>query len=228
MSDIDPAHDTSGHRARLRSRLIEGGPDALLDHELVEYLLTFTIRRIDTKPIARRLIDEFGGVGPLLSADPESLAHANVSEAARGAILIARAAALRLLKSEVKDRPILGSWQALTDYLHAAMAHRATESARVLHLDVKNVLIRDELVSEGSVDQAAIYVREVVRRAIELHASALILVHNHPSGDPSPSKQDIALTREIIAACRPLGIAVHDHVIVGSKGHASLRSMGLM
>jgi DNA repair protein RadC len=181
MSETDPAYDTSGHRARLRSRLIEGGPEALLDHELVEYLLALTIPRIDTKPIARRLLDEFGGLGPLLSADPETLAHAKVSEAAIAAILIARAAALRLLKSAVKDRPILGSWQALSDYLHAAMAHRATESARVLHLNTKNVLIRDERISEGSVDQAAIHVREVVRRAIELQSAAIILVHNHPT-----------------------------------------------
>jgi DNA repair protein RadC len=181
MSDVDPGHDTSGHRARLRSRLIEGGPDALLDHELVEYLLALTIPRIDTKPLARRLLDEFGGIGPLLSADPETLAHAKVSEAAIAAIQIARAAALRLLKSEVKDRPILGSWAALSDYLHAAMAHRATESARVLHLNTKNVLIRDELISEGSVDQAAIHVREVVRRAIELQSASIILVHNHPT-----------------------------------------------
>jgi DNA repair protein RadC len=190
--------------------------------------MALTIPRIDTKPIARRLLDEFGGLGPLLSADPETLAHAKVSEAAIGALLIARAAALRLLKSDVKDRPILGSWQALSDYLHAAMAHRATESARVLHLNAKNALIRDERISEGSVDQAAIHVREVVRRAIELQSSAIILVHNHPSGDPSPSKQNIAITREIVAACRPLAISVHDHVIVGNKGQASLRAMGLM
>jgi DNA repair protein RadC len=228
MSDVDPAYDASGHRARLRKRLAEGGAEALLDHELVEYLLALTIPRIDTKPLARRLLNEFGGIGPLLSADPETLAHAKVSEAAIAALKIAQAAALRLLKSEVKDRPILSSWQALSDYLHAAMAHRATESARVLHLNTKNVLIRDELISEGSVDQAAIHVREVVRRAIELQSASIILVHNHPSGDPSPSKQDIALTREIIAACRPLGITVHDHVIVGSKGQASLRAMGLI
>ncbi|PZU09599.1 DNA repair protein RadC [Sphingomonas sp.] len=228
MKDADPGHDTRGHRARLRRRLAEGGGEALLDHELVEYLLALTIPRIDTKPIARRLLDEFGGIGPLLSAAPETLANAGVSEAAAAALQIAQAAALRLLKSAVAERPVLGSWQALSDYLHAAMAHRATESARVLHLNVRNVLIRDELVSEGSVDQAAIHVREVVRRALELHSSAIILVHNHPSGDPAPSKQDIAITREIVAACRPLGIVVHDHVIVGSKGQASLRSLGLM
>lgn len=228
MSDVDPATDTSGHRARLRSRLIEGGVDALLDHEIIEYLLMLTTPRRDMKPTARALIAEFGGFGPLLSAEPETLAHAGVTEAQIAAIRIAQIAAERLLKSKIADRPVLGSWQALADYLRAGLAHRATESARVLHLNGKNVLIRDELISEGSVDQAAIHVREVVRRALELQSSSLILVHNHPSGDPQPSKQDIAITREIIAACRPLGIAVHDHVIVGSKGQASLRSLGLM
>ncbi|MDO6416883.1 DNA repair protein RadC [Sphingomonas sp. BIUV-7] len=228
MSDVDPAQDTSGHRARLRRRLIEGGAEALLDHELIEYLLALAIPRRDTKPMARALLAEFGGLGALLSADSETLARADVSETAIGALRIAQVAALRLLKSGIADRPVLASWQALSDYLHAAMAHRATESARVLHLNTKNVLIRDELISEGSVDQAAIHVREVVRRALELQSSAIILVHNHPSGDPSPSKQDIAITREIIAACRPLNISVHDHVIVGSKGQSSLRSMGLI
>jgi len=228
MSEVDPAFDASGHRARLRNRLVEGGEDALLDHELIEYLLMLTTPRRDMKPTARALLAEFGGFGPLLATEPEALLRAGVTEAQIAAIRIAQTSAVRLLKSATTDRPILGSWQALSDYLHAAMAHRATESARVLHLNTKNVLIRDEMISEGSIDQAAIHVREVVRRALELHSASIILVHNHPSGDPQPSKQDIAITREIIAACRPLNIAVHDHVIVGSKGQASLRSMGLM
>jgi DNA repair protein RadC len=228
MSEVDPAFDASGHRARLRNRLIEGGEDALLDHELIEYLLMLTTPRRDMKPTARALLAEFGGFGPLLATEPEALLRAGVTEAQIAAIRIAQTSAVRLLKSATTDRPILGSWQALSDYLHAAMAHRATKSARVLHLNTKNVLIRDEMISEGSIDQAAIHVREVVRRALELHSASIILVHNHPSGDPQPSKQDIAITREIIAACRPLNIAVHDHVIVGSKGQASLRSMGLM
>lgn len=228
MSDVDPAFDTSGHRARLRRRLIEGGTDALLDHEIIEYLLMLTIPRVDTKPMARALIDQFGGFGPLLASDPESLAYAGVSDAKIAAIRIAQISAERLLKTRVADRPILGGWQALSDYLHGAMAHRATESARVLHLDTKNVLIRDELISEGSIDQTAIHVREVVRRALELHSAAIILVHNHPSGDPTPSKQDIAITREIVTACRPLSIHVHDHVIVGGHGQTSLRSLGLI
>ncbi len=126
------------------------------------------------------------------------------------------------------ERPVLGSWPALIDYLHATMAHRLTESARVLHLNTRNMLIRDELVSEGSIDQAAIYVREVAKRALELGSAAIILVHNHPSGDPSPSRQDIQLTRDIIGALKPLGIQVHDHVIIGARGNVSLRAEGLI
>lgn len=224
----DPATDASGHRGRLRQRLIDGGPDALLDHELVEYLLALAIPRRDTKPLARSLIAEFGGLGPLLSADAGALARAGLSEGAIAALKIAEASALRLLKSRVEQRPILSDWQALADYLRADMAHRAIERVRVLHLNSKNMLIRDELVSEGSIDQAAIHVREVIRRALELHSAALIVVHNHPSGDPQPSRQDIALTKELIAAAKPLGISVHDHIVVGNAGQASLRSLGLI
>ena len=228
MSDADPANDASGHRARLRHRLIKGGADALHDHELLEYLLALAIPRKDTKPLARGLIAEFGSLGAVFSADAESLNRAGMTEGMIGAIKIAQASAERLLKGKVADRPVLGSWQALTDYLQVMMAHRMNESARVLHLNARNLLIRDELVSEGSVDQAAVYVREVARRALELNSAAIILVHNHPSGDPSPSRQDIALTREIIGALKPFGIQVHDHVVIGSNGHASLRALGLI
>ncbi|WP_442681379.1 RadC family protein [Sphingomonas sp. ASY06-1R] len=228
MSDADPATDASGHRARLRKRLIEGGSDALLDHELIEYLLALAIPRRDTKPQARALLAEFGSLGAVFNADAESLAREGLSEGAIAAIKIAQASAVRLLKGDIAARPVIGSWQALLDYLHAAMAHRMTESARVLHLNSRNMLIRDELVSEGSVDQAAIYVREVARRALELGSAAIILVHNHPSGDPTPSRQDIALTKEIVSALKPFGIQVHDHVVIGSTGHASLRALGLI
>jgi len=226
MADELPAG--SGHRARLRKRLFEGGADALLDHELVEYLLALAIPRRDTKPLARQLIAKFGGVGGLLAAEPEALVRAGLSESAAAAIKIAEAAALRLLKAQVKERPVLGSWQALLDYLRADMAHGAVERVRILYLNSKNILIRDELLSEGSVDEAAVYVREIVRRALDCHATALIVVHNHPSGDPQPSQQDIRLTRDIIDATRHLKITVHDHVIVGSKGHASMRALGLI
>lgn len=220
--------DYSGHRARMRARLLDGGPDALLDHELVEYLLALVIPRRDTKPMAWDLVREFGGVGPLFAADPESLMRAGLSERAAAAIKIAEAAALRLLKSEVVARPVLSGWQALIDYLTADMAHRLVERVRVLHLNSRNELIRDEMVSEGSIDQAAVYVREVIKRALELGSAAVILVHNHPSGDPNPSRQDIDLTRQIVTAGKPLGIIVHDHIIIGRNSHTSLRSKGLI
>jgi DNA repair protein RadC len=174
--------DGSGHRARLRKRLFEGGPDALLDHELVEYLLALAIPRRDTKPLAKKLLHDFGGLGGLFSADAEAIVRiGEVTENAAAAIKIAQASALRLLEAGFKDRPVLGNWQALLDYLHADMAHEPTERVRVLYLNAKNMLIRNEPVSEGSVDEAAVYIREVIRRALELQASALIIVHNHPT-----------------------------------------------
>nr|WP_294168990.1 DNA repair protein RadC [uncultured Sphingomonas sp.] len=225
----DQSHDANGHRARLRKRLFEGGPGALLDHELVEYLLALALPRRDTKPLAKKLIKDFGGFGALLAADAETIARVgDISEGAAAALKIAEASALRLLETRIEDRPVLGSWQALLDYLHASMAHGPVEQVRVLFLNSKNVLIHNELMWEGSVDEAAVYVRDIMRRALDLHATALILVHNHPSGDPSPSAQDIKLTREVVEAGRHLKIAVHDHVIVGTRGHSSLRAMGLI
>lgn len=201
----------------------------MLDHELVEYLLALALPRRDTKPIAKKLIREFGGFGALLAADAGAIARVGeISEGAVAAIKVAQASALRLLRSQIQDRPVLGSWQALIDYLHADMAHNPIERVRVLFLNSRNVLIRDEQMWEGSVDEAAVHVREIIRRALDYHATALILVHNHPSGDPSPSSQDIRLTRDIVDAGRHLKIAVHDHVIVGTKGHSSMRAMGLI
>jgi DNA repair protein RadC len=225
----DESLDGRGHRARLRRRLFEGGPEALLEHELIEYLLALALPRRDTKPLAKKLIHGFGGFGRLLSADGEAIMRVgDVSEGAAAAIKIAQAAALRLLESEVMDQPVLGNWQALLDYLRADMGALAVERVRILYLNARNMLIRNEPISEGSVDEAAVYVREVIRRALEYHATALILVHNHPSGDPQPSQQDIRLTREIVEAARPLGISVHDHVIVGARTCASMRSLGLI
>jgi DNA repair protein RadC len=225
----DESLDGRGHRARLRRRLFEGGPEALLEHELIEYLLALALPRRDTKPLAKKLIKDFGGFGRLLSADGEAIMRVgDVSESAAAAIKIAQAAALRLLESKVMDQPVLGSWQALLDYLRADMGALAVERVRILYLNARNMLIRNEPMSEGSVDEAAVYVREVIRRALEYHATAIILVHNHPSGDPQPSQQDIRLTREIVEAARPLGIAVHDHVIVGARTCASMRSLGLI
>jgi len=224
-----PETDNSGHRARLRKRLNEGGSDALLDHELIEYLLALAIPRRDTKPLAKALLAEFGGIGGLLSADGESLARVKgMGETSVAAIKIAHAVALRLLRAEVAARPVLSNWQALLDYLRADMAHHTHERVRVLHLNTRNMLIRDELVSEGSVDEAAVYVREVIKRAMDLGSAAIILVHNHPSGDPAPSRADIDITRNMVEAGKRMGIAVHDHIIMGTSGHSSLRALGLM
>ncbi len=223
----DPGN-ASGHRARLRKRLFDGGPKALLDHELVETLLTLTIPRIDTKPIAKRLLDQFGGIGPLLSADAETLKREGVSDAAIGALKIAEATALRLLETRMEGRPVLSSWDALGDYLQAAMSHSPVEEVRVLFLNTKNMLIANEAMWRGSVDEASMHVREVMKRAIAHGATAIIIVHNHPSGDPTPSQADVKLTRELVDAGRHMKIAVHDHVIVGSQGRTSLRAMGLM
>ena len=221
--------DGKGHRARLRERLFEGGPDALLDHELVEYLLALAIPRRDTKPLAKKLLREFGGFGPLLAADAAAIARVGeISEGAAAALKIAQAAALRLLEEGIREKPVLGSWQALLDYLRADMAHEPIERVRVLFLNSKNVLIANEKMWEGSVDEAAVYIREIMRRALDLHATAIIIVHNHPSGDPSPSQQDIRLTRDLIEAAKHLKIQVHDHVIIGAEGHRSLKGMGLI
>ncbi len=223
-----PPTDGSGHRARLRQRLLDGGGKALLDHELVEYLLALAVPRRDTKPTAKRLLAEFGGLGPLLSAEPKALAAAGLSDGSVAAIKIAQASALRLLETRMEGRPILSSWDALGDYLTAAMAHSPIEEVRVLFLNAKNILIANEALWRGSVDEASVHVREVISRAIALGATAIILVHNHPSGDPSPSQQDIRLTRDLIEAGRHMKIAVHAHVIVGATGRTSMKGLGLI
>lgn len=221
--------DHKGHRARLRARLLDSGGEALADYELVEYLLALAIPRRDTKPLAKALLKEFGSLAKLLGADPDALRRVEgLSEGAIAALKIVQAANLRMLKGELADRPLLSSWDALLDYLRADMGSQDIERVRVLYLNARNMLIRDELASEGSIDQSAIYVREVVRRALELGASAIILVHNHPSGSPEPSRQDIAITREIAAAAGKLGITLHDHIVVGGSDYRSMRGMGLL
>ena len=223
-----PLPDHAGHRARLRQRLL-ADPAGLLDHELVEYLLALAIPRRDTKPLAKALLAEFGGIGGLLTAEPEAMMRVDgMGDSAAAAIRIAQGSALRLLHAQVADRPMLANWQALLDYLRADMAHRGVELFRVLHLNTRNILIRDEIMNQGTVDQAPVHVREVIRRALELQSAAIILVHNHPSGDPSPSRADIEITRRIVDAGKPLNIAVHDHLIIGAHGHASLRAQGLI
>jgi DNA repair protein RadC len=225
---ISSDSDSAGHRARLRKRLLEAGPAGFLDYELVEYLLALTIPRVDTKPLAKRLIMDFGGIGPLLSASADALKREGLKDSTVAALKIAEATALRLLESRVEGQPILSSWEALGDYLHAQMAHRRTEEVRILFLNAKNMLIANEALWQGSVDEASVHVREVIARAIALGATALIVVHNHPSGDPAPSQQDIRLTRDLVEAGRHIKVTVHDHVIVGAQGRTSMRAMGLI
>ena len=227
--DVKIAHDGAGHRARLRQKLADSGGDALHDHELIEYLLALAIPRRDTKPLAKALLREFGGIGRLMTADWLQIARVpGMGDSSIAAIKIVQATALRMLRNEVAAQPVLASWQALLDYLRADMAYLTVERVRVLHLNSRNMLIRDEHMGDGSIDQAAIYTREVIRRAIDLGSAALILVHNHPSGSPEPSRQDIDVTRQIIDAGKRLGIGVHDHVIIGTQGHVSLRAKGLL
>ncbi|UVO54025.1 RadC family protein [Sphingomonas sp. SUN039] len=229
MADAPPPNDTAGHRARLRARLLESKGAALADYELLEYLLMLGLPRVDTKPLAKALLKEFGDLRRVLTAKPDELARVKgMGEGGAGALVIARATAQALLAAPLHDAPMLASWQALLDYLRADMAWLVHERVRVLHLDSKNTLMRDEIVSEGSVDQANVHVREIIKRALEIGSSGLILVHNHPSGDPQPSRADIQLTREIVEAGKRLNIAVHDHVIIGANGHTSLRAQGLM
>src|SRR3954466_2347360 len=225
----ETSHDASGHRARLRKRLFEGGPDALHEHELVEYLLALAPPRRDTKMLAKRMIADFGGFAQLLTADADTIMRrCGVTENVAAAIKIAQASAIRLLKAGTTNQTMLGSWQALMDYLKVDMGHLPIERVRILYLNAKNALIRDHVLSEGSVGEAAVYGGEVIKGAVDTHATAMILVHNHPSGDPQPSRQDIQLTREIIDAARPLRIQVHDHVIVGAGKHYSMREKGLI
>lgn len=227
MGDI-PAPDHAGHRARLRTRLL-GEPEGMADYELVEYLLALAIPRRDTKPLAKALLREFGSLAQLISADPDVLRRIDgMGDTAVAALKIVQAASLRMLKGALSDKPLLSSWDALLDWLRADMGPIDIERVRVLYLNSRNMLIRDEVASEGSIDQSAIYVREVVKRALELGAAAIILVHNHPSGNAEPSRQDIAITRDIAEAAGKLGIVLHDHIIVGGSDYRSLRAMGLI
>ena len=227
---VSSKHDlrSAGHRSRLRERLLDAGPEGFHDYELIEYLLTLTIPRVDTKPLAKRLLDDFGGIGPLLGASADTLRREGVSEAAIAALKIAHAAALRMLETRIEGQPVLSSWDALGDYLHATMAHRRTEEVRILFLNAKNMLLANEALWQGSVDEASVHVREVIARAIALGATALIIVHNHPSGDPTPSSQDIRLTRDLVEAGRHMKVVVHDHVIIGAHGRTSMRAQGLI
>jgi DNA repair protein RadC len=219
----------SGHRNRLRKRFREAGPDGLADYELLEMVLYGAFPRGDTKPLAKRLIARFGSFAAVLGADSERLGEIDgCGPRAIDEIKLARAAALRMMRSEIMQKPVLGSWAAVVEYVRAAQGHDTRESLRILFLDKKNRLIADEVQQEGTVDHAPVYVREVVRRAIELAATAIILVHNHPSGDTTPSRADVEMTKQINDAGKPLGVLVHDHIIVGRTGHASLKGLRLI
>jgi DNA repair protein RadC len=201
----------------------------LADYEVLEYLLFAGVRQGDTKPVAKALLDRFGSLANVLNADAKALQQVTgMGEVSAAALVSVAVAARRMARSEVKDKPVLSSWQALLDYLAIDMAHLKNERVRVLYLDTRNRLIDDHLASEGSVDEAAIHPRVVIQRAMDLGASALILVHNHPSGNPEPSRADIQITQRIAEAGRHLSITVHDHVIIGSEGHVSLKAKGLI
>ena len=216
-----------GHRERLRARFLHAGAETLTDEELTEVLLFAAIPRRDVREIAQKLVAEFETFADLVAAPVARLAE-SLSEASIAQLKLVEAAAVRLARTRIINRPALSSWSALLDYCQAAMARRETEEFRVLFLDRKNVLIEDHVQSRGTVDHAPVYPREIMKRALALNASALILVHNHPSGDPEPSRADIAMTKEIVAAAATLKIAVHDHLVIGRAGHASFKALGLI
>ncbi len=217
------------HRQRMRARLLTAGPDSVADHELLEMVLFLALPRRDTKPIARALLSRFGSFAGSIAADITDLRGIDgLGDAGVAALKTVQAAALRLVRAEVRAQPVLTNWSALLDYLTAAMARDRVEQFRVLFLDNKNRLIADEAQSRGTVNHTPVYPREVVKRALELHASALILAHNHPSGDPAPSHDDIVMTREIKAAAAALGLVLHDHVVVGNGATLSFRAQGLL
>lgn len=221
-----------GHRERLRARFLKA-PDSIADYELLEMILFNVIPRQDTKEKAKALIEHFHGFAEVLNAEPHRLRELDwikdrTEERLIAELRIAREVGLRLSQARVLKKDVIGSWGALLDYCSASMAHNPTEQFRILFLDRKNVLIADEVQQKGTVDHTPVYPREVMKRALELNASALILVHNHPSGDPTPSKADIEMTRQIVDTAKPLGIEVHDHLVIGKGRHASFRSLGLI
>ncbi|HEU0118470.1 MAG TPA: DNA repair protein RadC [Alphaproteobacteria bacterium] len=225
---VEPKPHYFGHRDRLRERLFNSGSDALQDYELLELLLFAAIPRRDVKPIAKSLLAEFKDLWSLLNASPERLVAAGLSEAAAASLIATGAVALRAHKSTVIKKPLLNSWQRIVDYCRAAMGHETREQFRLLFLDRKNNLLHEEVHQRGTIDHTPVYPREVVKRALEVGAGALVLAHNHPSGDTQPSKDDIEMTRAIADACRPLGISIHDHIIIGGDSVTSFKSLGLL
>ena len=223
------SHEGLGHRDRLRARFATGGREALADYEVLELFLFRTIQRRDTKPVAKALLKRFGSVAGVISAPTERLVEVDgVGPSVAADLKIIALAAQELLRTGINKREILSSWTAVLDYCTAVMAHEEREQFRILFLDKKNHLIADEVQQSGTVDHTPVYPREVAKRALELSATALILLHNHPSGDPTPSRADITMTRTLMQVAETLGIVVHDHVIISRSGHASLKGLGLM
>jgi len=224
-----PSTGPQGHRARMREKLLGRGADALADYEVLEMLLFFAFKKGDTKPLAKALINRFGSLAGVLAADPETLLQTQgLGPHSVSAIKLVQAAALRLARAEASAQPVLNNWDRLVDYLTSALAHEKTEQFRVLFLDPRNRLIADETLGRGTVNHTPVYPREVVKRALEHHATAIILVHNHPSGDPTPSREDIDMTAEIREAAAILNITLHDHLIIGRGQHISLRREGFL
>jgi DNA repair protein RadC len=227
LAEADPHY--FGHRERLRSRFRDAGPDAVTDYELLELVLFRAVPRRDVKPLAKMLIAKFGSFAEVICAPVARLGEVKgLGDAAITEIKVVQAAASRLARGQVKRRPVLSSWSTVLDYCRTAMAFADKEQFRILFLDKRNQLIADELQQVGTVDHTPVYPREVVKRALELSATAIILVHNHPSGDPTPSRADIQMTQSIVEVARPLGISVHDHIIVGKEGHASFKGLKLI
>lgn len=226
---VKPENHAAGHRQRLRERFLRGGDEAVQDYELMELVLFRAIPRRDVKPLAKDLIKTFGSFAAACAASPERLREVRgVSDAVAAELKIVAAAARLMARQKVLKKDVISSWNDLNAYVASAMAHEKREQFRVLFLDKKNVLIADEVQQTGTVDHTPVYPREVVKRALELGASAIILVHNHPSGDPTPSKADREMTRQIVDAAAPLGVRVHDHLVVGKERTASFRSLGLL
>ena len=221
--------DYVGHRQRLKERFLKGGPDALADYEMLELVLFLGIPRGDVKPLAKQLMRIYGSFAEIISVPIEKLLnHKGIGTHAVFAIKIIGAAAIRLAREQIINKPILSSWRLVLDYCHASLAFAEKEEFHVLYLDNKNRLITDETHQKGTIDQASVYPRDIIKRCLELNALSIVLVHNHPSGDPSPSKADIEITKEINQIAKLLGISIHDHLIIGKNGHASFKSLGLL
>lgn len=217
-----------GHRQRLRERLLRSGDGALQDYELLELLLFSALPRRDVKPLAKKLLAEYRGLWELVNAPVERLLQSGLSESTVAALRVTGAISLRAQKKAIVGGPLLNNWQRIVDYCRMAMAHEGVEQFRLLFLDRKNHLLAEEVQQRGTIDHTPVYPREIVKRALEIGAGALVLAHNHPSGDPTPSKDDIAMTRAVIEACRTMGITVHDHIVIGREGVASFKTLGLL